>query len=584
MLEFGVSPVLQRVDLLGLACLHPPCGPRPLVADTELGRATDPRPENTARAVWALRVAAGAALIIVAFAEKLAEPRLALAFLADNPDLNVARVDRAASRRPRVHPARRRDRGSVRLLLISGALAQVVVLAAGIPFNATLWFFGTTELVGHLPTYGTMLLLLVYASDPVLRPGRRGALAVDAIEGATPRRSPPGEQLTVLAHTDELDPLRAARRAGSSAAPETLIGTEATRGGHGSTRGVPRSGGPPRPGGRLLVRGTAERVLVPSSSMTAFGPSNDSCSIARSASTTSSSAPLLSACETSCSRQPGSRRRPGPSAPRSPESPWSPFARYHDPRTPGARRGERSARAEIGRWREGQDVPHVAPAGIAFDAFGTLFDLDGLRPAMERAAPGRGSDLLSASPRASYPPRGTSRVGTYRPFPELAALAVRGAALELALEVDEQAAEEIAGGLASLPTMGGAAHALDGVRSVPLAVLSNGTADGIRSLVGGAGLADRFDHLLAADEVGRFKPAPEVYRLAVSAFATAEASEVVLVSGNEWDVAGAQAAGLRTAWISHGRPQTRYSAPRRTSSWRSSATCPPPCSRAEPGR
>jgi hypothetical protein len=44
------------------------------------------------------------------------------------------------------------------------------VLIAGIPFNATLWFFGNTELVGHLPIYGAMLVLLVYGSDPVLRP------------------------------------------------------------------------------------------------------------------------------------------------------------------------------------------------------------------------------------------------------------------------------------------------------------------------------------------------------------------------------------------------------------------------------
>jgi hypothetical protein len=55
------------------------------------------------------------------------------------------------------------------LLLISGALPQVVVLIAGVPFNATLWFFGTTELVGHLPVYGAMLVLLVYGSHPELR-------------------------------------------------------------------------------------------------------------------------------------------------------------------------------------------------------------------------------------------------------------------------------------------------------------------------------------------------------------------------------------------------------------------------------
>jgi len=45
-----------------------------------------------------------------------------------------------------------------------------VVILAGIPFNATLYFLGNVELVGHLPIYGTMLVLLVLGSDPRLRP------------------------------------------------------------------------------------------------------------------------------------------------------------------------------------------------------------------------------------------------------------------------------------------------------------------------------------------------------------------------------------------------------------------------------
>ena len=40
------------------------------------------------------------------------------------------------------------------LLLISGALPQAVVVIAGVPFNASLWFFGVNELLGHLPVYG----------------------------------------------------------------------------------------------------------------------------------------------------------------------------------------------------------------------------------------------------------------------------------------------------------------------------------------------------------------------------------------------------------------------------------------------
>lgn len=56
------------------------------------------------------------------------------------------------------------------LLLISGALPQVGVVIIGIPFNATLWFFGNVELVGHLPVYGAMLALLVFGSHPTMRP------------------------------------------------------------------------------------------------------------------------------------------------------------------------------------------------------------------------------------------------------------------------------------------------------------------------------------------------------------------------------------------------------------------------------
>jgi hypothetical protein len=55
------------------------------------------------------------------------------------------------------------------------------VLIAGVPFNVTLWFFGTDELVGHLPMYGAMLVLLVYGSHPVLRP---------AVSAARPFGSP----------------------------------------------------------------------------------------------------------------------------------------------------------------------------------------------------------------------------------------------------------------------------------------------------------------------------------------------------------------------------------------------------------
>jgi hypothetical protein len=169
MIEFGVSPVLQRLDVLGLAVFVLCTGAGRWSADMELGRAREPSLEGQARAVWALRVGAGLALIVVAFAEKLANTDLALTFLQGDPSLNVARqLGLGWSDLQFIRVA-----GAIEvlfgLLLISGALPQAVVLIAGVPFNASLCFFGVNELLGHLRVYGAMLVLLVYGSDRELR-------------------------------------------------------------------------------------------------------------------------------------------------------------------------------------------------------------------------------------------------------------------------------------------------------------------------------------------------------------------------------------------------------------------------------
>ena len=167
--EFGAWAVIQRIDLLGLALFVVVAGAGRWSADYELRRTFDPTPEQQAQAVWALKVCAGIALIVVAFAEKLAMPDLALSFLQMHPEFNVAQqigLGWSDLEFARVAGAIEVLFG---LLLISGALPQAIVLIAGVPFNATLWFFGTSELVGHLPVYGAMLVLLVYGSDPELR-------------------------------------------------------------------------------------------------------------------------------------------------------------------------------------------------------------------------------------------------------------------------------------------------------------------------------------------------------------------------------------------------------------------------------
>lgn len=189
MARFGVVPVLERMDLLGIALflvLLPPGSDRWGAASTE--------PRAVERATWALRGLVGGALIVLAITEKLARPDLALAFLDRFPAFNLLQTlglevgDLAFIRLA----------GAVELLfgllILSGRLPQVVVIAAGIPFNATLFFVGSEELIGHLPVYGAMLALLVYGSSrelapvvdrvPLLGSQRRGSGAPKARNGS----------------------------------------------------------------------------------------------------------------------------------------------------------------------------------------------------------------------------------------------------------------------------------------------------------------------------------------------------------------------------------------------------------------
>jgi hypothetical protein len=120
---------------------------------------------RTRQALVLLRVGVGVALIALAFTEKFTNPVMAMHTLEEFPALDVfglVGVDVAPATFVVVAGAVELLFG---LLVISGALPQVAVLVAAVPFNATLVLFGQAELVGHLPVYGVFLALLVYGSN-----------------------------------------------------------------------------------------------------------------------------------------------------------------------------------------------------------------------------------------------------------------------------------------------------------------------------------------------------------------------------------------------------------------------------------
>lgn len=126
------------------------------------GGRVNPDPAVLRRAALALKVAGGVTLVSLAIVEKLANPGMASAMLAQEPVLNLLGPLGVSEDGFAVVA------GTVELmlglLLISGATPQVVALVAAVPFTATLMLFGTTELFGHLPVYGVLLTLLLLGS------------------------------------------------------------------------------------------------------------------------------------------------------------------------------------------------------------------------------------------------------------------------------------------------------------------------------------------------------------------------------------------------------------------------------------
>ncbi|HEX6156802.1 MAG TPA: haloacid dehalogenase type II, partial [Burkholderiales bacterium] len=85
------------------------------------------------------------------------------------------------------------------------------------------------------------------------------------------------------------------------------------------------------------------------------------------------------------------------------------------------------------------------------------------------------------------------------------------------------------------------------------AILSNGSPDILLPLVKNSGL--ELDAVISVDELKVFKPAPQVYELAVRKLGT---KRIGFVSSNCWDAIGAKSYGFQVYWINRaGAPVDR---------------------------
>ena len=85
-------------------------------------------------------------------------------------------------------------------------------------------------------------------------------------------------------------------------------------------------------------------------------------------------------------------------------------------------------------------------------------------------------------------------------------------------------------------------------RGARTAILSNGSPKMLDAAVSSAELTDLLDATLSVEDVAVFKPHKSVYDLVGARFDCAPA-DVVFVSSNGWDAAGAAGYGFQTVWV-----------------------------------
>jgi len=197
---------------------------------------------------------------------------------------------------------------------------------------------------------------------------------------------------------------------------------------------------------------------------------------------------------------------------------------------------------------------HSAPV-LAFDVYGTLIDPlsmeEHLRSAFGERA--REATELWRSKQLEYSFR-RALMKQYRDFDTCTKQALRLVCAQLGIPLSEAAQAALLAEYLRLPAYPDVLRALESLAARGLAIVActNGTESAVRVLLEHAGILPLFTKIVSVDAIRTFKPDSAVYEHLVSQVRVPKET-VWLISSNPFDVIGAKACGLRTAWVQRDR-------------------------------
>ena len=189
------------------------------------------------------------------------------------------------------------------------------------------------------------------------------------------------------------------------------------------------------------------------------------------------------------------------------------------------------------------------PRVIVFDLIGTLLDLQALDPYFERFF-GDAAVRKEWFRQTLQLAMAATVANAYEDFRVQADTGLEITARHYKVSLLGEEKNLILGTQRKLRPFPDVAQSLQRLRAagLRLATLTNSTAQAAEAQLSFAGLRDHFDHVISADEIRCFKPAPDVYHLAAKRLGV-ESGQVRLVSAYDWDVTGALRAGCAAVFV-----------------------------------
>ncbi|GGF30062.1 haloacid dehalogenase [Aliidongia dinghuensis] len=186
---------------------------------------------------------------------------------------------------------------------------------------------------------------------------------------------------------------------------------------------------------------------------------------------------------------------------------------------------------------------------LVFDAYGTLYDVQSVRSLAIDLCGDKG-ELVTQLWRLKQLEYSWLRslMGTYEDFWPVTRAALEFSLVSAGITPTAALCEPLMSKYLRLDLYAEAKEALDALGGYTLAILSNGNPRMLEALVESSGLAGRFADVISVDRARSFKPDPACYALVEPALGVAP-DEVLFVSSNGFDVAGAKQFGFKVARI-----------------------------------